>query len=125
MRILGCGDVVVARVQNIGFCLVGIIAFQLFLVKGRRYGFACARFQNRGLGIADQLDRGFLHTVFLVVLGVGALCVNLHDLFACHITGVRHGNADGAGVAGPSGGVVLPVKSSQGQTVTKRILYGF
>ena len=78
----GSGEVVVASVNNIGLGVVGIIGAQLALVNGDVDSLGSAGSQDIGLGKAAQLSRSLLDAVGLVVIGVGALEVQLNGFLA-------------------------------------------
>ena len=82
MCIGGSGEVVVASVNNIGLGVVGIIGAQLALVNGDVDSLGSAGSQDIGLGKAAQLSRSLLDAVGLVVIGVGALEVQLNGFLA-------------------------------------------
>ena len=121
MCVFGCGDVIIARIQNVGLGIDVVVRLQLLLIKSDRYGFACAGSQLCSFGIAHQLHSSLFHLVCLVVIGIGALCIDLYDILAGHIT--RIGDLDGhsAGIAIPAGIVIRPLEIRVGQAVSKGI----
>ena len=96
----GGGEVVVTGVQDVGAGAVGIVGSDVALVDGHGQGFGSARLDHTGLAEADQRNGGLLNAVLLVVVGVGALDIDLHGLFARHGTGVGDLDGDGVGVIG-------------------------
>lgn len=79
---IGGSEVVVASVNNVGLGVVGIIGAQLALVNGDVDSLGSAGSQDIGLGKAAQLSRSLLDAVGLVVIGVGALEVQLNGFLA-------------------------------------------
>ena len=124
MGILGGGDVVVARIQDVGLGGGVVVGLELLLIEGDSHRLRGAGRQFRGLGVTDQLDRRLLDFVLLVVVGVGALGVDFYNVLAGAGTGVLHVHRDGAGGAVPGSLVVGPVKGGVGQTVAERIHHG-
>ena len=106
MGIGGGGEVVVTGIQDVGACAVGIKGGDVALVDGHGQGFGCARLNHAGLAKADQRNGRLLDAVFLVVVGIGALDIDLHGLFARHVAGVGDLDGDGVGVIG---GIVADV----------------
>ena len=102
----GGGEVVVTGVEDVGAGAVGVVGSDVALVDGHGQRLGSARLDAAGLAEADQRNGRLLHTVFLVVVGVGALDIDLHGLFARHITGVGDLDGDGVGVIG---GIVADV----------------
>ena len=123
MGICRSGNIIVALVQNVGFCLVSVVAFQLLFLERCRDRFTCARLQQAGLRIANQFDRGLLYGVFFVVLSVGTLCIDLNNILARSTASVGYSDAYRASVSRPGRGEVFPFKSCQRQTITERILH--
>ena len=76
------GEVVVTGIQDVGLGVVGIVGAQLTLrnVDGDILGSAGGQYV--GLGEAAQLSGSLFDAVGLVVVGVGALEVDLHGLLA-------------------------------------------
>ena len=106
MRIGSGGEVIVTGIQNVGACAVGVKAGNVALVDGHLDGLACTGGQLGSLAEADQRHGGLLHAVGLVILGVGALNVDLHGLLTGHSAGVRDLDADVIGIVG---GIILHV----------------
>ena len=119
--VFGCGDIIIARIQNVGLGIDVVVRLQLLLIKSDRYRFACAGSQLCSFGIAHQLHSSLFHLVCLVVIGIGALCIHFHNVLAGNRTGVGHLDRDGAGVAIPAGVVVGPIKGGVGQAVAEGI----
>ena len=86
------GKVVIACVQNVGLGGSAVIAGKVLHVRGNFHGLRSSRFQRVGLAKAHQLHSGFFHAVLLVVVGVGGLRIDLHNVLACHITRVGDGD---------------------------------
>ena len=106
MGIGGGGEVVVTGVEDVGAGTVGVVGSDVALVDGHGQRLGSARLDHAGLAEADEGDSGFFHTVLLVVVGVGALDIDLHGLFAGHVAGVGDLDGDGVGVIG---GIVADV----------------
>ena len=121
MGVLGGGDVVIARIQDVGLGGGVVVGLELFLVKGHGDRFGSAGRQFRGLAIAHQLDGSLFDVVGLVVVGVGALGKDFHHVLAGAGTGVLHIHRDGAGSAVPGSFVVGPLKGGVGQAVAEGI----
>ena len=121
MCVFGCGDIIIARIQNVGLGIDVVVRLQLLLIKSDRYGFACAGSQLCSFGIAHQLHSSLFHLVCLVVIGIGALCIDLYDILASHITRIGDLDSHGAGIAIPAGIVIRPLKIRVGQAVSKGI----
>ena len=85
MCVFGCGDIVIACIQNVGLGIDVVVRLQLLLIKGDRYGFACAGSQLCSFGIAHQLHSSLFHLVCLVVIGIGALCIDLYDILVTRL----------------------------------------
>ena len=119
--VFGCGDIVIACIQNVGLGIDVVVRLQLLLIKGDRYGFACAGSQLCSFGIAHQLHSSLFHLVCLVVIGIGALCIDLYDILTGHITRIGDLDRHGAGIAIPAGIVIRPLKIRVGQAVSKGI----
>ena len=119
--VFGCGDIIIACIQNVGLGIDGVVRLQLLLIKSDRYGFACAGSQLCSFGIAHQLHSSLFHLVCLVVIGIGALCIDLYDILASHITRIGDLDRHGAGIAIPAGIVIRPLKIRVGQAVSKGI----
>ena len=96
----GGGEVVVTGVKDIGAGTVGVVGSDVALVDGHGQRLGSARLDHTGLAEADQRNSGLLNAVLLVVVGVGALDIDLHGLFARHGTGVGDLDGDGVGVIG-------------------------
>ena len=91
-------EVVVAILQDVGFGVVGIVAGQVFLVDGN--GIMLGGTGGDHLFVkAAQLHSRLLHLIVDIVLGVGALEVDLHRVLAVHITGVGYIHPNLEGVA--------------------------
>ena len=102
----GGGEVVVTGVEDVGAGAVGVVGSNVALVDGHGQRLGSARLDHAGLAEADQRNGRLLNAVLLVVVGVGALDIDLHGLFARHITGVGDLDGDGVGVIG---GIVADV----------------
>ena len=100
MGIGGGGEVVVTGVEDVGAGAVGVVGSDIALVDGHGQRLGSARLDHAGLAEADQRNGRLLDAVFLVVVGVGALDIDLHGLFAGHGTGVGDLDGDGVGVIG-------------------------
>ena len=96
-----CGDVVGARVKDVGLGTVGVIGLELLAVELDGEGLALAGLQELGLAKAHELDGGLLNAVGAVVVGVGTLGVELHDVLARTVAGVLDGHRGGALLAVP------------------------
>ena len=96
--VVGGGEIVVAGIQNVGARAVGVIAGDIALVDvhGNDLGGTGGQFAR--LAEADQGDGGLLDAVLLVVVGVGALHVELHGALARDCAGVRDLDSDGINV---------------------------
>ena len=114
-------DIVITCVQNVGLGIDVVVRLQLLLIKGDLHRLACTGSQFCSFGIAHQLHSSLFHLVCLVVIGIGALCIDLYDILAGHIT--RIGDLDGhsAGIAIPAGVVIRPVKGGVGQAVAEGV----
>ena len=124
MGALGGGQVVVACIENIRSCTVCVIAGKVAAVYLHGHSLAGTGGQHVGLGKAYQSDGGFFNVVFFVIVGVGRLGVNLHDLLAAvgaacvrdfyrHIVGVIRGIVNSVKVA--------ECKIRVGQAVAERV----
>ncbi len=115
------GQVVVARVHDVGAFACGIVRFHRFLIDVNGDGFARSGLQRIGLGIADQFDGGFFDAVRLVIVGVWGLHVQLHDIFAGCLAGVGdfHGYVEAA--IGFLHRIIGPCEIGVGQAVSERI----
>jgi len=102
----GGGEVVVTGVEDVGAGAVGVVGSNVALVDGHGQRLGSARLDHAGLAEADQRNGRLLDAVFLVVVGVGALDIDLHGLFAGHVAGVGDLDGDGVGVIG---GIVADV----------------
>ena len=102
----GGGEVVVTGVEDVGASAVGVVGSDIALVDGHGQRLGSARLDHAGLAEADEGDSGLFHTVLLVVVGEGALDIDLHGLFAGHVAGVGDLDGDGVGVIG---GIVADV----------------
>ena len=96
----------VTGVEDVGAGTVGVVGSDIALVDGHGQRLGSARLDHAGLAEADQRNGRLLDAVFLVVVGVGALDINLHGLFAGHVAGVGDLDGDGVGVIG---GIVADV----------------
>ena len=91
-------EVVAAVVHDVGLGVFAVVALELFLGDVHGQGLALAGGEHVGLGVAHQLHSGLFDAVQDVVLGVGLLQVDGHDLFAAVL--VAHvGDGDGHVVA--------------------------
>ena len=98
MGVVGGGEIVVAGIQNVGARAVGVIAGDIALVDVHGNDLGGAGGQLARLAEADQSDGGLLDTVLLVIVGVGALHVELHGALARDCAGVRDLDSDGVNV---------------------------
>ena len=98
MGTIADGKVVVTCIQNVGFCPRAVIAGKVLHVHGNFHGLRGTGFQRVGLAKAHQLHSGFFHAVLLVVVGIRRLCIDLHNVFACHIARVGNGSLDRNGL---------------------------
>ena len=114
-------DIVITRIQNVGLGIDVVVRLQLLLIKGDLHRLACAGSQLCSFGIAHQLHSSLLHLVCLVVIGIGALCIDLYDILAGHITRIGDLDGHGAGIAIPAGIVIRPLEIRVGQAVSKGI----
>ena len=117
----GGGEVVVAVHDDVGLRVLAVVGRELALLHGDGHGLALAGGQELRLGEAHQLHAGSLHAVLPVVVTIGLLEVDLHDLLARGGTAVGdlhahivHGVRAGAGllhavVGIAEGGVALTV----------------
>ena len=121
MGVLGCGDVVIPCIQNVRLCAVGVIRLELILGERDAHGLTGAGGKLCGFAVANQLHGGLLHAVCLVIVGVGALHIHLHNVLAGNVAGVRHRNLCGAGIAAPISLEVTPVKAGVAQAVAEGI----
>ena len=114
-------DIVITCVQNVGLSIDVVVRLQLLLIKGDLHRLACAGSQLCSFGIAHQLHSSLFHLVCLVVIGIGALCIDLYDILAGHITRIGDLDRHGAGIAIPAGIIIRPLKIRVGQAVSKGI----
>ena len=123
VRIVGSGQVVVTGIQDVGLGTVGIVCSQFAAGHVDGNGLGSTRLEDLGLTEAAQFNSGLLDLVLLIVIGVGALEVDLHDLFACHAAGVLDINADieavGSGII--AGLKVGPVEGGVAQAIAEGI----
>ena len=118
------GQVIVAGLEDVGATTSGVIALEIGKAHLDLDGLGRGGRELVGLGKAHELDRGLLHAVLAVVVGVGALPVHLDDVTA----------GDGAGVSyldGQRGHAVLLdtieqllLEGGVGEAEAKRELHG-
>ena len=123
VRVGADGEVVVARIHDVGLRAVGVIAGQVRHVHVDGDGLGFARFQQAGLLVVHQLDGGLLHAVLTIVLGVRGGGVQLDDGLAGHVARVGHGHGGGGGllVAGHLHRVERLVERGVAQAVAERV----
>ena len=93
-------EVVIARIEDVALCAVGVIGREEVAGHIDRDSLGCTC-GHIDFVIAQQLDRGLFDIVLLVVVGVGGLCVQLHRSLAVPVAGIAHrdGRREGVGVA--------------------------
>ena len=119
--VMGSGDVVGAGVQDVGARALRVIGLELGLVEGHGNLLALSGLEELGLCVAHELHGALLHAVGAVVVGVGALGIELHDVAPGHVAGVLDRHRGGAGLAGPARLETGPVKGGVGEAVAERI----
>ena len=118
MGTVAAGEVIVARIQDIGAHTVGVIGAHLLFghIHGEGDGLPGGHVL---LLEAHQLHCGLLDAVGLVVLGVGGLHIDLHHLAAIHVRGVGHVHSDSELVPVLGHGVVGVLKGAVAQAVAE------
>ena len=94
------GEVVIARIEDVALCAVGVIGREEVAGHIDRDSLGCTC-GHVDFVIAQQLDRGLFDVVLLVVVGVRGLCVQLHRSLAVPVAGIAHRDSrrKGVGVA--------------------------
>ena len=95
---LADGEVVIAGIDDVGLCTKGVVRSQVGQIHVHDDGLLLAGLQGDGLFEVHQLDGGLLHTVLLVILGVGHGSIQLDDGLARHVAGILDGHGDGRGL---------------------------
>ena len=96
----GGGEVVVTGIKDVGACTVGIVGSDVALVDGHADSLGSAGGQLGRFAETDKGYSGFFYTVLLIVVGVGALDVDLHGLLTGDLAGVGDLDIDGVGIVG-------------------------
>ena len=86
------GKVVGAVIYNVGFCTYIVICAKGFLRNIDRDGFAFTRGNFTGFGKSAELYGRFFHQVFPVIIGVGRLHIDFHDILAGNGAVVMNGD---------------------------------
>ena len=127
-RIVGItadGQVVVACAEDVGLGTVGVVTSKEVAADRDLQRLACTGLQQIRLIVVHQLDGRFFHLILLLVITIRSLCVDFHNMFTGHVTGVGHSDLD---VVGVGGSIVLHavqcfVKSGVAQAVAEGIAH--
>ena len=117
------GEVVVARIKNIGPCAVGVIGTHFLLghVNGEGYRLSSGYIL---LQEAHQLHRCLLNTVGLVVIGIRRLHINFYHFAAIYVGGVGHIHCKGEFIPILSHGIIGILKGTVTQAIAKGECHG-
>ena len=98
MAVAADGEVVIARIDDVGAGAVCVIHAHIFFGDGKLHHFRLARLEEVRLAEGDQFRGRFFDGVLLIVIGIRGLHVDLYHLFARRIARVSDLDGDGEGV---------------------------
>ena len=119
MGVAGQGQVVRAGFQNVGARAPRVVGTQLLLLHRDRQVLGLARLEQLGLGEAGQFHGRLLDGVGAVVIGVGALEVELGHVAAGHVARVGHIHGGHVAIVRLVHRVIGPVKARVRKTMAK------
>ena len=121
--IIADSKVVIARLHNVGFGVLAVVAGEVRQIHRHGDGLAFAGVQGAGLFVVHQLHSGFFDVVLTVVIGIGGAGIQLHHSLAGHVAGVGGGHGDGGGlfVAGHHHLIQRLFKAGIGQAVAEGV----
>ena len=113
------GNYIISFLQHICPIARHIIGSHIFLIKSNTDSLRLTRFQRLRLVKTDQVSRSFLNAAVCI----WRVIVDLHHIFACHVTSIGHSHIKGNISAAYSEVTHFLGKCGIGKPIAKRILY--